>query len=66
VRVRNQTGAAVNIDYYEIKSASGALNSATWSSLQDQNQAGFPAGNGSGNGWEEPAAAARPSSANLT
>ena len=53
VRVRNQTGAAVNIDYYEIKSASGALNSTTWSSLQDQNQAGFPAGNGSGNGWEE-------------
>jgi len=53
VRVRNQTGAVVNIDYYEIKSASGALNSTTWSSLQDQNQAGFPAGNGSGNGWEE-------------
>jgi hypothetical protein len=53
VRVRNQTGAVVNIDYYEIKSAGGALNSATWSSLQDQNQAGFPAGNGTGNGWEE-------------
>jgi hypothetical protein len=53
VRVRNQTGATVNIDYYEIKSASGALNSTTWSSLQDQNQPGFPTGNGSGNGWEE-------------
>jgi hypothetical protein len=53
VRVRNQTGAVVSIDYYEIKSASGALNSTTWSSLQDQNQAGFPAGNGTGNGWEE-------------
>lgn len=53
VRIRNQTGAPVNIDYYEITSVSNALNATAWSSLQDQNQAGFPAGNGSGNGWEE-------------
>jgi hypothetical protein len=53
VRVRNQTGATVHLDYYEIKSASGALNATTWSSLQDQHLAGFPAGNGTGNGWEE-------------
>ncbi len=52
-RLRNQTGATVNIDYYEVTSASGALNKNTWSSFQDQNLAGFPAGNGSGNGWEE-------------
>ena len=53
VRLRNQTGATVNIDYYEVKSPGNALNSTTWSSLQDQNLAAFPAGNGSGNGWEE-------------
>jgi hypothetical protein len=53
VRFRNQTGAAVNIDYYDIKSSGGALNAVTWNSLQQQNAAGFPAGNGSGNGWEK-------------
>ncbi|HEX3598591.1 MAG TPA: hypothetical protein VHU84_00535, partial [Lacipirellulaceae bacterium] len=53
VRFRNQTAGAMNIDYYDIKSAGGALNAATWSSLQQQNLAGYPAGNGSGNGWEK-------------
>jgi hypothetical protein len=53
VSIRNQTGQAVAIDYYEITSASGALVRGSWTSLQDQNLAGFPAGNGSGNGWEE-------------
>jgi hypothetical protein len=53
VRVRNQTGAPVNIDYYEITSATGALNATTWNSLQEQNLPGFPAGNGTGNGWEQ-------------
>jgi hypothetical protein len=51
--IKNQTGAPVHIDYYEIKSAAGSLRRNTWTSLQDQNLAGFPAGNGSGNGWEE-------------
>jgi hypothetical protein len=31
----------------------GSLNAAAWTSLQDQNLAGFPSGNGTGNGWEE-------------
>lgn len=53
VRVRNQTGATVNIDYYEIKSTSGALNAVAWNSLQEQNLPGYPAGNGTGNGWEQ-------------
>jgi hypothetical protein len=54
VRVKNQTGAPISIDYYEIKSAAGVLNATTWNSLQDQHSlAGFPGGNGSGNGWEE-------------
>ncbi|MFO0788623.1 MAG: PEP-CTERM sorting domain-containing protein [Pirellulales bacterium] len=52
-RIRNQTGAAINIDYYNIKSAGSALNATAWNSLQEQNLAGFPAGNGSGNGWEQ-------------
>jgi PEP-CTERM motif-containing protein len=51
--LKNQTGAAVNIDYYEVTSATGALNSTGWNSFQEQNLAGFPAGNGSGNGWEQ-------------
>jgi hypothetical protein len=52
-RIRNLTGDPVPVDYYEITSASGALKTNTWTSLQDQNLAGFPAGNGTGNGWEE-------------
>jgi hypothetical protein len=30
-----------------------SLNPETWNSLQEQNLAGFPAGNGSGNGWDQ-------------
>jgi hypothetical protein len=52
-RLRNQTGAPVNIDYYEVNSAGNRLNATAWNSLQEQNLAGFPAGNGSGNGWEQ-------------
>jgi hypothetical protein len=29
------------------------LNATAWNSLQEQNRAGFPAGNGTGNGWEQ-------------
>jgi hypothetical protein len=58
MQIKNQTGAAVQVDYYEITSAGGSLKPATWTSLQDQNLAGFPAGNGSGNGWEEAGATA--------
>jgi hypothetical protein len=43
----------VAFDYYEITSASGALVTASWNSLQDQNLPGFPAGTGIGNGWEQ-------------
>ncbi len=53
VSIRNQTGQPVSVDYYEITSASGALVRSNWTSLQDQNLAGFPSGNGTGNGWEE-------------
>ena len=51
--LKNQTGQPVNIDYYEVTSAANALNATGWNSFQDQNAAGFPAGNGTGNGWEQ-------------
>jgi hypothetical protein len=51
--IRNQTGEPVHIDYYEVTSAGNALNATAWNSLQEQNLAGFPAGNGTGNGWEQ-------------
>jgi hypothetical protein len=57
VRIVNETGQPVNLDYYEISSAGSSLNRASWTSLQDQNLPGFPAGNGTGNGWEEAGAA---------
>jgi hypothetical protein len=53
VKIKNQTGDPIRLDYYQITSAGNALKANTWTSLQDQNLAGFPAGNGSGNGWEE-------------
>jgi hypothetical protein len=56
-RIVNQTGQPVSLDYYEITSASNSINKAGWNSLQNQNLAGFPAGNGSGNGWEKAGAA---------
>jgi PEP-CTERM motif-containing protein len=51
--MKNLTGEAVALDYYEIVSAGNSLSDSGWLSLQDQNLAGFPAGDGSGNGWEQ-------------
>jgi hypothetical protein len=54
VAIKNQTGDPLHLDYYKIRSSGGtALNATAWNSLQEQNLAGFPAGNGSGNGWEQ-------------
>ncbi|HEY3392423.1 MAG TPA: hypothetical protein VGK58_06940 [Lacipirellulaceae bacterium] len=33
--------------------SAGSLNPTAWNSLQEQNLPGLPAGNGTGNGWEE-------------
>jgi hypothetical protein len=52
-RFTNSTGESIHIDYYEIESSSSSLTAGGWSSLQEQDMAGFPAGDGSGNGWEE-------------
>jgi hypothetical protein len=53
MQLKNQTGQPVHTDYYQVTSAANSLKANTWTSLQDQNLSGFPAGNGSGNGWEE-------------
>ena len=52
-RLNNLTSDPIDLKYYEIASSSGALAPGGWTSLQDQNLPGFPAGNGTGNGWEE-------------
>jgi hypothetical protein len=56
VRLVNQANSAVSFDLYRIDSPGGALDVSLdgWNSLQQpsRNPANFPAGNGSGNGWE--------------
>jgi hypothetical protein len=55
VTLKNETGEAVDIDYYEVTSAGSSLHATNWNSFQEPagNPAGFPSGDGSGNGWEE-------------
>lgn len=45
------SAAAIPFDYYEIRSQANALNTTTWSSLDDQNF--DSAGSGAGQRWEE-------------
>src|SRR5690606_17949771 len=44
MKLENLTEAAVSLDSYQITSALGNLSAAAWTSLYDQNLAGFPAG----------------------
>ncbi len=56
VVITNGTGGPIDINAYEILSPGASLDPTDgtgWSSLQDQNLVSFPAGNGTGNGWEE-------------
>jgi hypothetical protein len=48
VKLVNELNRAVSIDYYEIKSTSGALNVAGWNSLDDQEGNDPP-----GTGWDQ-------------
>ncbi|MEM7313334.1 MAG: PEP-CTERM sorting domain-containing protein, partial [Planctomycetota bacterium] len=50
VMITNNSAGDVDLDVYRL---AGTLNVNGWNSLQDQDLPGFPAGNGSGNGWEE-------------
>lgn len=52
VQLRNPTGAPVDLSSYRITSGSDSLNKAGWKSIASQSLGAFPAGNGSGNGWE--------------
>ncbi|MEM8865617.1 MAG: LamG-like jellyroll fold domain-containing protein [Planctomycetota bacterium] len=50
--IRNPTDAAINFDYYEITSGQASIADASWIALEDQANAEFPSGGGTGNGWE--------------
>lgn len=50
-QLRNATAAALTIDNYQITSAAGALSTAGWSSLSDQNINTI--GPGAGQSWDE-------------
>jgi hypothetical protein len=56
VRLVNDVQSPIAIDFYQISSASGALNltASGWNSLQNPslNPPGFAAGSGVGDGWE--------------
>jgi alpha-L-arabinofuranosidase/glucose/arabinose dehydrogenase len=51
VTVRNQHSAPLAFDYYRIASESGALEPATWNSLDQQNIGAI--GSGEGESWDE-------------
>ena len=49
----NVGGEAVSINGYEITSAAGSLDASGWNSFEEQDLPDFPAGDGTGDGWEE-------------
>src|SRR6476661_784320 len=62
VTLKNDAAVPVNIDFYRIASAGGAMNFAGWNSLDDQNfsavdgpDAGTVAGDSPGEGWDQAA-----------
>jgi hypothetical protein len=60
ISIKNTSASSVNIDFYQINSAGGALSTTGWNSLDDQNfdavdgtDAGTVAGNSPGEGWDQ-------------
>ncbi|MCG8450092.1 MAG: matrixin family metalloprotease [Pirellulales bacterium] len=58
VKLINRESTSLDFDYYEITSLDleqdgGSLDPVAWESLFEQDLPAFPAGNGSGNGWEQ-------------
>jgi hypothetical protein len=51
VKITNNVESPVNLDYYKITSAGGALDTAAWNSLADQNRDAI--GPGQGQSWDE-------------
>ncbi|MGI9455348.1 MAG: DNRLRE domain-containing protein, partial [Aeoliella sp.] len=54
ISIFNETGGAFDeVDYYRITSGPGSLDETGWNSLEDQDLGDYPAGTGTGDGWEE-------------
>ena len=51
VALTNPTENPISLNSYRITSGA-SLNNAEWNPISSQNISGFPAGNGTGNGWE--------------
>ena len=64
-QLRNTSGQNIVLNAYRITSGgAGSLNPAGWTPIAGQSISGFPAGNGSGNGWETPPGLANPADYN--
>jgi len=63
-QLRNNTPGNIDLNSYRITSGAGALAPSTWTPISSQSISGFPAGNGSGNGWETPPSSANPADYN--
>ncbi len=48
----NPSDDPITFNSYRITSAGNSLDSSGWTPMADQSVAGFPPGNGTGNGWE--------------
>ena len=53
-QLKNTSGEDLSLNAYRLTSAAGSLKPSTWTPISSQSIAGFPAGNGTGNGWESP------------
>ena len=53
VTLDNQTDEDITLDYYQVTSAGGSLNTASWTSLANADRDYTGPVDGSGNGWEE-------------
>jgi hypothetical protein len=51
VKLLNTTAGAVSFSAYQVSSAAGSLQTASWQDVAGN--PGFPTGNGTGNGWEK-------------
>jgi hypothetical protein len=65
IALANLSDEAISISSYRITSTSGALNVGGWDPIATGTPiAGFPQGNGSGNGWEVPSGGNHPADYN--
>jgi hypothetical protein len=62
--MRNNSGQDIALNAYRITSSAGSLKPSGWTPISSQSISGFPAGDGSGNGWETPSGASNPADYN--